>query len=103
MFARWKSLKGVRGWYVWKLKLIDARLYFVSIFVGLLTGLVAVPYHYLLQFFFDTRRTFSMLTLVGIGIFRCFGIVGYSYFCRLAGRQNAAYYWRRYSADTRSD
>lgn len=51
MFARWKSLKGVRGWYVWKLKLIDARLYFVSIFVGLLTGLVAVPYHYLLQFF----------------------------------------------------
>ena len=58
MFARWKSLKGVRGWYVWKLKLIDARLYFVSIFVGLLTGLVAVPYHYLLQFFFDTRRTF---------------------------------------------
>ena len=58
MFARWKSLKGVRGWHVWKLKLIDARLYFVSIFVGLLTGLVAVPYHYLLQFFFDTRRTF---------------------------------------------
>lgn len=58
MFERWKSLKGVRGWHVWKLKLIDARLYFVSIFVGLLTGLVAVPYHYLLQFFFDTRRTF---------------------------------------------
>ena len=47
MFEHWKSLKGVRGWYVWKLKLIDARLYFVSIFVGLLTGLIAVPYHYL--------------------------------------------------------
>ena len=58
MFEHWKSLKGVRGWYVWKLKLIDARLYFVSIFVGLLTGLIAVPYHYLLQFFFDIRRTF---------------------------------------------
>ena len=27
-----------------KLKLVDARLYFVSLIVGLLTGLVAVPY-----------------------------------------------------------
>lgn len=58
MFEHWKSLKGVRGWHVWKLKLIDARLYFVSIFVGLLTGLIAVPYHYLLQFFFNVRQTF---------------------------------------------
>lgn len=58
MFERWKNLKGVRGWHVWKLKLIDARLYFVSIFVGLLTGIVAVPYHYLLQFVFEVRRTF---------------------------------------------
>ena len=33
----------LRRWRIWKLKLIDARLYFVSIFVGLLTGLVAVP------------------------------------------------------------
>lgn len=45
-------------WRVWKLKLIDARLYFVSIFVGLLTGLITVPYHYLLQLFFNTRRDF---------------------------------------------
>lgn len=58
MFEHWKNLKGVRGWHIWKLKLIDARLYFVSIFVGLLTGLVAVPYHYLLQFFFNIRRDF---------------------------------------------
>ena len=58
MFEHWKSLEGVRKWHVWKLKLIDARLYFVSIFVGLLTGLIAVPYHYLLQFFFNARRTF---------------------------------------------
>ncbi|WP_099463053.1 ClC family H(+)/Cl(-) exchange transporter [Parabacteroides provencensis] len=43
---------------IWKLKLIDARLYFVSIFVGLLTGMVAVPYHYLLQLFFDIRKAF---------------------------------------------
>lgn len=56
----WK-LKGIRSlekWRVLKLKLIDARLYFVSIFVGLLTGLVAVPYHYLLQLFFNTRKEF---------------------------------------------
>ena len=32
----------LRHWRIWKLKLIDARLYFVSIFVELLTGLVLV-------------------------------------------------------------
>lgn len=53
-----KNLRGVANWSVWKLKLIDARLYFVSILVGLLTGLVAVPYHYLLQYFFHLRRDF---------------------------------------------
>lgn len=42
----------------WKLNLQDARLYFVSIFVGLLTGLIAVPYHYLLQLFFNARKDF---------------------------------------------
>lgn len=41
-----------------KLKLVDARLYFVSLIVGLLTGLVAVPYHYLLQLFYNTRKEF---------------------------------------------
>ena len=58
MFGKSDDLKDMRKWRVWKLKLIDARLYFVSIFVGLLTGLVAVPYHYLLQLFFNTRRDF---------------------------------------------
>ncbi len=53
-----KSLRGVRPWHIWKLKFVDARLYFISIFVGLLTGLVAVPYHYLLQYFFKIRRDF---------------------------------------------
>lgn len=53
-----KKLKTLSSWPIWKLKLIDARLYFVSIFVGLLTGLVAVPYHYLLQQFFDVRKEF---------------------------------------------
>lgn len=48
----------LKRWPIWKLKLIDARLYFVSIFVGMLTGLVAVPYHYLLAWAFDTRKTF---------------------------------------------
>lgn len=41
-----------------KLKLVDARLYFVSLIVGLLTGLVAVPYHFLLQLFYDYRKDF---------------------------------------------
>ena len=41
-----------------KLKLVDARLYFVSLIVGLLTGLVAVPYHYLLQLFYNYRKAF---------------------------------------------
>lgn len=41
-----------------KLKLVDARLYFVSLIVGLLTGIVAVPYHYLLQFFYSLRKSF---------------------------------------------
>lgn len=53
----WK-FKDVRKWRIWKLKLIDARLYFVSVIVGLLTGLVAVPYHYLLQLFFNIRKSF---------------------------------------------
>ncbi len=51
MFRLIKKIKDNGRWRIFKLKLIDARLYFVSIFVGLLTGLVAVPYHYLLQFF----------------------------------------------------
>ena len=55
---KWKKWSNLRKWQIWKLKLIDARLYFVSIFVGLLTGLVAVPYHYLLWYFFDVRKTF---------------------------------------------
>lgn len=48
MFDFFNKLKDKGRWRIFKLKLIDARLYFVSIFVGLLTGLVAVPYHYLL-------------------------------------------------------
>lgn len=43
---------------IWRLKLVDARLYFVSLLVGLLTGLVAVPYHYLLQLFYGYRKEF---------------------------------------------
>lgn len=58
MFQRFEHLKKLREWYVVKLKLIDARLYFVSIFVGLLTGLVAVPYHYCLYYIFHLRSAF---------------------------------------------
>ena len=34
MFQRFKNFRKLRKWYVVKLKLVDARLYFVSIFVG---------------------------------------------------------------------
>lgn len=39
MFRLIKKIKDKGRWRIFKLKLIDARLYFVSIFVGLLTGL----------------------------------------------------------------
>lgn len=58
LFQKIKNWKTVRGWHIWKLKLVDARLYFVSIFVGLLTGMVAVPYHYLLYYLLDVRSDF---------------------------------------------
>lgn len=58
LWARVENWKTVRGWHIWKLKLVDARLYFVSMFVGLLTGLVAVPYHYLLYYIFHLRSEF---------------------------------------------
>ena len=35
LWTRVKNWKTVRGWHIWKLKLVDARLYFVSMFVGL--------------------------------------------------------------------
>ena len=58
MFRLMKKIKDDGRWRIFKLKLIDARLYFVSIFVGLLTGLIAVPYHYMLQYFFNLRHDF---------------------------------------------
>lgn len=58
LWTKIKNWKTVRDWHIWKLKLVDARLYFVSMFVGLLTGLVAVPYHYLLYYLLDLRSDF---------------------------------------------
>lgn len=58
LWTKIKNWKTVRDWHIWKLKLVDARLYFVSMFVGLLTGLVAVPYHYLLYYLLDLRGDF---------------------------------------------
>lgn len=43
---------------IWNLKLIDARLYLISFMVGVLTGLITVPYHYLLTLFFNIRLAF---------------------------------------------
>ena len=34
MFQRFKNFRKLRKWYVVKLKLVDARLYFVSIFLS---------------------------------------------------------------------
>lgn len=58
LFQKIKNWKTVRGWHIWKLKLVDARLYFVSMIVGLLTGLIAVPYHYLLYYLLNIRSDF---------------------------------------------
>ena len=58
LFQKIKGWKTVRGWHIWKLKLVDARLYFVSMIVGLLTGLIAVPYHYLLFYLLQIRSDF---------------------------------------------
>ena len=58
LFQEIKNWKTVRGWHIWKLKLVDARLYFVSMVVGLLTGLIAVPYHYLLYYLLHVRSGF---------------------------------------------
>ena len=58
LFQKIKNWKTVRGWHIWKLKLVDARLYFVSMIVGLLTGLIAVPYHYLLYYLLHIRSDF---------------------------------------------
>ena len=67
MFQRFKNFRKLRKWYVVKLKLVDARLYFVSIFVGLLTGLVC-SHHYCLYYFFNLRSEF-LLPPSGTGIF----------------------------------
>ena len=60
MWSILAKIKNIARWDRWKLQLQlqDARLYFVSIFVGLFTGLVAVLYHYLLQYFFTLRHNF---------------------------------------------
>ena len=75
-FQKIKNWKTVRGWHIWKLKLVDARLYFVSMIVGLLTGLIAVCYHYLLYFLLRIRSDFFASALPGTGIYSCFCCFG---------------------------
>lgn len=91
----------LRRWRIWKLKLIDARLYFVSIFVGLLTGLVAVPYHYLLQQLFNSRKLFFRRSLPLV--FPCLVLLhamGYIALRELDGQEDAADYRWGHSPDT---
>ena len=71
----------LRRWRIWKLKLTDARLYFVSIFVGLLTGLVAVPYHYLLQQLFNSRKLFFFRRSLPFGISMSCSSSRYGVYC----------------------
>ena len=98
MFDFVNKLKDKGRWRIFKLKLIDARLYFVSIFVGLLTGLVAVPYHYLLQFFFNLRHDFFDAHLKWYWYIP--PDVGNSSICFLARKKNASHYGWRDSTDT---
>ena len=91
----------LRRWRIWKLKLIDARLYFVSIFVGLLTGLVAVPYHYLLQQLFNSRKLFFDGHYPWyFHVLFFFTLWGYIALCELDGQEDAADYRWGHSPDT---
>lgn len=100
-FQKIKNWKTVRGWHIWKLKLVDARLYFVSMIVGLLTGLIAVCYHYLLYFLLHIRSDFfGIPPCLVLAYTPVFAVLGDSDVCVLSGRQDASYQWRRHSADT---
>ena len=50
------GFKSLRTWKVLHLKLIVDRLYLVSILVGVLTGLITIPYHWLIKKEFDFRE-----------------------------------------------
>ena len=67
MFRLIKKLKDKGRWRIFKLKLIDARLYFVSIFVGLLYPTIIC---------FSISLIFGMISLIrtlnGTGIFLSF-------------------------------
>ena len=103
LWTRVKNWKTVRGWHIWKLKLVDARLYFVSMFVGLLTGLVAVPYHYLLYYLFHLRSVFRFASGLVLAHSTLSVFLGHSRLRHVARGENAAYRRGRYSADTRRD
>lgn len=101
MFQRFKNFRKLRKWYVVKLKLVDARLYFVSIFVGLLTGLVAVPYHYCLYYFFNLRSEFFCFPPGVVLAYSSFSfLLGDTDIRILVGDENATYHRRRYSSNT---
>lgn len=95
-----KKLKDRGRWRIFKLKLIDARLYFVSIFVGLLTGLIAVPYHYLLQFFFNLRHDFFDSHPKWYWYLPLFLLMWGFLYLSPAGEKDAVDHRRRYSTNT---
>ncbi len=70
---KWKEWSNLRKWQIWKLKLIDARLYFVSIFVGLLYGTGCCAFITIFSgISLMCGKLFSRRIIRGIGMYCCF-------------------------------
>ena len=99
LWTRVKNWKTVRGWHIWKLKLVDARLYFVSMFgtgrcaLSLSSLLSVPPPQWFLRFASGLVLAHSTLSV----------FLGHSRLRHVARGENAAYRRGRYSADTRRD
>ena len=76
LWTRVKNWKTVRGWHIWKLKLVDARLYFVSMFVGLLRDWSLCPIT-IFSIICSTSAVVSSLRIrPGTGTFHSFCFLG---------------------------
>ncbi len=101
MFQRFKNFRKLRKWYVVKLKLVDARLYFVSIFVGLLTGfewLFPIITAYIISLTCEVSFLLPSGVVLAYSSFSF--LLGGTDIRILAGDENAAYHRRRYSSNT---
>ena len=96
---KWKQLSNLRKWRIWRLKLIDARLYFVSIFVGLLTGLIAVPIIICYGNSLISEKPSSLPIIRGTIMLSCSFLCGPSLSGLPDGKEDAFDSRRRYSPD----